>query len=198
MNDKDLQLICELQEDPRKQNTVLAERLGMSEASVRRHIADLVASKAVIPTVITNPSKLGYRIRAFISLEVEVAHIDAVAKKLAKYAELPYVVVCAGSKDILAYGVFTSNDHLSKFVSTELGAIEGIINIETILELKCLKFTYGRLQPGMRLQSSRSTGEDGSTGFSASNRAAKELPKVKQKTRKGAGSKRGHGTSSDQ
>jgi len=192
MNDKDLQIIYELQEDPRKQNTVLAESLGMSEASVRRHIADLTASKAVIPTVVTNPSKLGYKTRAFISLEVEVAHIDAVAKKLAKHAELPYVVVCAGSKDILAYGVFMSNDHLSKFVSTELGAIEGIINIETILELRRLKFTYGRLQPGIL------TGEDGSTGFSANNRAAKRLPKVKQKTRKGAGSKRGHGTSPNQ
>ena len=165
MNEKDLQLIRELQDDPRKQNTVLAEKLGMSEASVRRHIAELVSSKAFIPTVITDPSQLGYRIRAYISLEVEVAHIDAVAKTLARYAELPYVVLCAGSKDILVYGVFTSNDHLSRFVSTELGAIEGIINIETILELKCLKFTYGRLQPKMRLETGKPTGGDGSARF---------------------------------
>ena len=196
MNEKDFQLIRELQKDPRRQNTELAAKLGMSEASVRRHIADLITSKAVIPTVITNPSKLGYRIRAFISLVVEVVHIDSVAKKLAKYPELPYVVVCAGFKDILAYGVFTSNDHLSKFVSTELGSIEGIINIETIVELKCLKFTYGRLQPGMPLNTSKSMDEDGSTGFSVDNRVTKKFPKVKQKTRKGSGGKRGYSTPS--
>jgi Lrp/AsnC family transcriptional regulator, regulator for asnA, asnC and gidA len=151
MNEKDIQLIYELQEDPRRPNTELAAKLGISEASVRRHIADLITSKAILPTVITSPSKLGYKIRAFISLEVDVAHINAVAKQLTKYTELPYVVVCAGSRDILAYATFTSNDHLSQFVSTELGNIEGIISIETIVELKCLKTTHGRLQRGVKL-----------------------------------------------
>jgi len=148
MNDKDLQLIYELQEDPRRQNIVLAEKLGMSEASIRRRITELVASKTIIPTAIINPSRLGYKIRAFISLEVEVAYIEDVAKKLVGYPELPYIVVCAGFKDIFAYGLFTSNEHLSTFVSEELGNIDGIANIETMVELKCLKFSHGRLQRG--------------------------------------------------
>jgi Lrp/AsnC family transcriptional regulator for asnA, asnC and gidA len=48
--------------------------------------------------------------------------------------------------DISIYGLFKSNVQLAEFISTELVSIDGIVNIESMIELKCLKLTYGRLQ----------------------------------------------------
>lgn len=167
MNELDLKIIYELQKDPRKLNTDLAHELGISEASVRRRIAALIKSRTLFPTAIPNTTRLGYKTRAFIGLQVELSKVDDVVDRLVSYKELQSVAVCSGSLDISTYGLFRSNVHLAEFISTELVGIEGIVGIESMIELKCLKLTYGRL-PEREPQEGRSLAEQSAAGKSRS------------------------------
>jgi DNA-binding Lrp family transcriptional regulator len=147
MDDIDYRLVLELQNDPRKQNTELAQLLGVSEATVRRHIKDLVESGTITLTALPNLTKVGYKTRAFIGLQVEVSKVEGVAERLARYPEVHYLGFCAGAIDIFIWGLFSSTEHLSRFITTELGQIPGIMRMETMVQLRAVKATLGRLHP---------------------------------------------------
>ena len=192
MNELDYLIIYELQKNPRKRNTELAKQFGVSEASIRRHIANLVSSGTLMMTAIPNTSHLGYGIRAFIGLQVEVSRIKTVAERLVLFPELHYVGLCSGTTDILALGLFPSNGKLSKFIRTVLGEIPGILRIDTVVELDNLKFTFGRLQSGILTPFGRLAEENGSARLSNNYGTSERLKKAKQKTGKNTRRQRSH------
>ena len=147
MDEIDYKLVFELQKEPRKQNTELAQLLGVSEATVRRHIRDLVESGTLKLTALPNLTKVGYRTRAFIGLQVEVSKVEAVAERIAQYPEVHFLIFCAGNVDIFIWALFSSTEHLSRFITTELGQIPGIMRMETMVQLRAVKSTLGRLHP---------------------------------------------------
>lgn len=146
MDDIDRNIIIELQKDPRKQNTELAQVCRVSEATVRRHIDDLVSSGTLLLTAIPNAARLGYPIMAFHGFRVQISRVASVAERLCEFPELHYVSICAGRIDVLTWGDFSSNDHLSDFMSNKLGSIPGIIGTETLVQLRQVKRTHGRLE----------------------------------------------------
>jgi DNA-binding Lrp family transcriptional regulator len=147
MDEIDYKLIFELQKDPRKQNTELAQLLSVSEATVRRHIRDLVESGTLKLTALPNLTKVGYKTRAFIGLQIEVSKVEAVAERIARYPEVHFLIFCAGHVDIFIWALFSSTEHLSRFITTELGQIPGIMHMETMVQLRAVKSTLGRLHP---------------------------------------------------
>jgi Lrp/AsnC family transcriptional regulator for asnA, asnC and gidA len=68
--------------------------------------------------------------------------LEPVADKLAALDEVDYVVVTAGSYDILAEVVCESDDHLLELISGRIRAIEGITATETFMYLQLRKQTY--------------------------------------------------------
>ena len=161
----DYLIIFELQKNPRKTNVDLAKQFGVSVANIRRHIAHLVSSETLKITAVPNTSQLGYYTIAFIGLQVEVARITTVAEELKRYHNLHYIGGCSGSVDILIYGFFSSNQELSKFVSTELGGVSGILKIDTLIILESFKVDLG-LQPGMLTPFGKLVEENGSVRLS--------------------------------
>jgi DNA-binding Lrp family transcriptional regulator len=163
----DYLIIYELQKNPRKTNVELSQQFGVSAANIRRHIKYLVSSGTLKITAIPNASQLGYYTMAYIGLQIEANRITTVAEELKQYPNLHYIGICSGSIDILIFGYFNSNQELSRFVSTELGDISGILKIDTLIVMESFKVNLG-LQPGMLTPFGKLVEENGSVRFSDS------------------------------
>src|SRR5580692_7461693 len=94
-------IIEALQRDGRQPYGAIAEAVGLSEAAVRRRVQRLRESGIMQIVAVTDPLQLGFTRQAMIGISVE-GDVRRVADKLSALAEVDYVVMCAGSFDILA------------------------------------------------------------------------------------------------
>ena len=65
-----------------------------------------------------------------------------VADKLSALAEVDYVVMCAGSFDLLAEVVCEDDERLLQVLNDSVRSIPGVRGTETFLYLKLAKQTY--------------------------------------------------------
>jgi Lrp/AsnC family transcriptional regulator for asnA, asnC and gidA len=68
--------------------------------------------------------------------------LEPIAKSLATMAEVDYVIVTAGSFDLMVEVVCESDDHLLDLLSKRIRAIDGIRATESFVYLKLHKQTY--------------------------------------------------------
>ncbi|HXY74343.1 MAG TPA: Lrp/AsnC family transcriptional regulator [Dehalococcoidales bacterium] len=145
IDELDTKLIVELQRDSRQSNRRLATFLGINEATVRRRIQYLVSSGTIILTAVPDLSMLGYPLRVHFIISVEHSRIDDVGRNLRKIPSLRFIATCVGTADFVARGNFESLDSLVDVTAREIGKIEGINQIDSLIESKRLKFTYHRI-----------------------------------------------------
>lgn len=143
LDETDYRLILEIQDSPRRSYRGLAERLGVSESTVRRRLNTLIRSKVVSIAAVPDPFKLGYQVVAFIGLHVHPSNIDAIGKRLVALPNIHYVSLCSGDVDFMIWGYFANTGKLADFIANELGQIPGIIKTETMMQLRFLKRSLG-------------------------------------------------------
>src|SRR5205807_10067815 len=98
----DQRIIEALQLDGRRPFTKLAAELGISEASVRQRVSNLINTQVMQIAAVTNPMKLGYSMAGMIGMRVSGNRLLAVAEEISTFDEVIYLIVCAGSFDLLA------------------------------------------------------------------------------------------------
>ena len=141
VDDVGKQLIEELQRDGRRSYAALAKTVGLSEAAVRQRVQRMVDSGVMQVVAVTDPLQVGFRRQAMIGLRVE-GDLVKVADQLAEIDEVDYVVVTAGSFDILLELVCEDDDHLLRILSERIRALPGVRDTETFVYLKLAKQTY--------------------------------------------------------
>jgi len=142
VSELDKRIIEHLQQDGRRPFTQIASELGVSEAAVRARTNRLI-EKGILQVVgVTDPLKLGFQQWAMIGVRVEAAHLIEVAEQIAEFPETDYVVVTAGSFDILVEAVAEDNDALLQFLSERLRKIPGVRETETFVYLRLMKQSY--------------------------------------------------------
>ncbi len=134
-------LIEELQQDGRRSYAALAKTVGLSEAAVRQRVQRLVDSGLMQIVAVTDPLQVGFHRQAMIGLRVE-GDLVRVADELAKIDEVDYVVITAGSFDILLELVCEDDDHLLRVLSERIRVLPGVRDTETFVYLKLAKQTY--------------------------------------------------------
>jgi Lrp/AsnC family transcriptional regulator, regulator for asnA, asnC and gidA len=134
-------LIEELQQDGRRSYAALAKTVGLSEAAVRQRVQRMVDSGVMQVVAVTDPLQVGFRRQAMIGLRVD-GDLVRVAAELAEIGEVDYVVVTAGSFDILLELVCEDDDHLLRVLSERIRALPGVRDTETFVYLKLAKQTY--------------------------------------------------------
>lgn len=137
----DQRLIEALQLDGRRPFTKLAAELGISEASVRQRVANLVNTQVMQIVAVTNPLKMGYSLASMIGIRVSGEHMLAVAQEISAFDEVIYLIICAGSFDLLAEVVCRDNDHLLHFLTEKLYKVSGVQQAETYMYLRVVKDT---------------------------------------------------------
>jgi len=134
-------IIEALQRDGRQPYGAIAEAVGLSEAAVRRRVQRLRESGIMQIVAVTDPLQLGFTRQAMIGISVE-GDVRRVAEKLSAMVEVDYVVMCAGSFDILAEIVCEDDERLLHVLNDSVRSIPGVRSTETFLYLKLAKQTY--------------------------------------------------------
>jgi Lrp/AsnC family transcriptional regulator for asnA, asnC and gidA len=142
IDELDKRIIEHLQEDGRRPFTRIARDLGVSEAAVRARTNRLMGSGILQIVGVTDPLRIGFSQMAMIGIRCEASKLMHVAEHVAAFAEVDYVVVTAGSYDILVETVCEDNEALLHFLAERLRAIDGVRDTETFVYLRMLKQTY--------------------------------------------------------
>ena len=138
----DKRIIEHLQSDGRRPFTRIAADLGVSEAAVRARTNRLIDRGILQVVGVTDPLKLGFHQMAMIGIRCESSKLISVAEHLAAMPEVDYVVITAGSYDLLIETVCEDNEALLVFLAERLRTIDGVRDTETFVYLRLVKQTY--------------------------------------------------------
>ncbi len=141
LDDISKKLIEELQRDGRRSYADLAKAVGLSEAAVRQRVRRLLDDGSMQIVAVTDPATVGFSRQAMVGIKAE-GDLRDVARRLAELPELEYVVLCAGSFDILVELVCEDDEHLLELLDESIRAIEGVRETETFIYLRLVKQTY--------------------------------------------------------
>lgn len=134
-------IIEELQRDGRLAYGAIAKTVGLSEAAVRQRVQRLRETGVMEIVAVTDPLQLGFRRQAMIGVRAE-GDLRVVADQIAEIPEVEYVVICAGSFDLLVEVVCEDDDHLLELLNTSIRTVPGIRATEAFVYLKLAKQSY--------------------------------------------------------
>lgn len=137
----DKAIIAELQVDGRVSYAAIAKRIELSEAAVRQRVQKLLDDGVVQIVGVTDPTVMGFQRWAMIGIVVE-GDVRAVSDALVAVQAIDYVVLTAGSFDILVEVVAEDDEQLLSLLNDTIRAIPGVRSTETFVYLRLAKQTY--------------------------------------------------------
>ncbi|WP_049564845.1 Lrp/AsnC family transcriptional regulator [Nonomuraea sp. SBT364] len=140
LDDLAKQIIEQLQADGRKPYAAIGKAVGLSEAAVRQRVQRLQEAGVMQIVAVTDPLTLGFPRQAMIGVTCE-GDLEAVADELSAIAEIDYVVLTAGSFDVIVEVVCEGDSHLLEILS-KIRAIPAVRATESFVYLKLRKQTY--------------------------------------------------------
>jgi Lrp/AsnC family transcriptional regulator for asnA, asnC and gidA len=141
LDDVSKAIIEQLQQDGRRSYAAIGKVVGLSEAAVRQRVQRLIDGGVMQVVAVTDPLELGFARQAMVGVRVSGA-LEPVAEKIAEIDEVDYVVITAGSFDLLVEVVAESDAHLLEIISTDIRGIDGVVGTETFMYLQLCKQTY--------------------------------------------------------
>jgi len=140
LDDISKRIIEQLQVDGRQSYAAIGKAVGLSEAAVRQRVQRLQEAGVMQIVAVTDPLTLGFRRQAMIGLKCD-GDLEKVADDLANMEEIDYVVITAGSFDLLLEVVCEDDDHLLEILG-RVRAVPSVTSTETLVYLKLRKQTY--------------------------------------------------------
>ena len=141
LDDVSKAIIEQLQQDGRRSYAAIGKVVGLSEAAVRQRVQRLLDAGVMQVVAVTDPLELGFARQAMIGIRAR-GGLEPIADAVAALDEVDYVVVTAGSYDLLVEVVCESDDHLLQLISGKIRTIENVVATETFMYLKLRKQTY--------------------------------------------------------
>ena len=141
LDDVSKSIIEQLQQDGRRSYASIGKAVGLSEAAVRQRVQRLSDAGIMQIVAVTDPLQLGFGRQAMVGIHVE-GSVQPVADALAAMEEVIYVVMTAGTYDVLCEVVSTGDEELLDLVSGRIRAVPGVRTTETFVYLKLAKQTY--------------------------------------------------------
>lgn len=134
-------IIEQLQIDGRRSYAEIGKAVGLSEAAVRQRVQKLTDTGVMQIVAVTDPMRLGFHRQAMLGIRVS-GDTRVVADRLAELSEVSYVVLSAGSFDILAEVVCEDDDALIELLNEKVRKIEDVSGTETLVYLQLNKQKY--------------------------------------------------------
>ncbi|CPR09826.1 AsnC family transcriptional regulator [Mycobacterium bohemicum DSM 44277] len=147
---EDRPILEALAEDGRTPQAKLAARTGWSVARVGRRLAALEACGALLYDVDVLPERLGHQLSCMLWLTVAPRDIERVGERIAAHHEIAFAGATSGSKNLMAIAICRDADDLYRYLSEQLGQIDGILGYEVNVRTQRLKqhgslVAHGRL-----------------------------------------------------
>lgn len=133
VTETDRAIIRLLQENARMSYAELSRATGIPESTVRRRMDRLQQRGVIEFTMLAEPARLGYDVRAMIGLRVELRLLDQIGAALREMQEVTFAAFLTGNFDVMIQVVVRSQDDLVDFLTRRLAPIEGIRSSETFL-----------------------------------------------------------------
>ena len=143
LDDVSKAIIEQLQADGRRSYADIGKAVGLSEAAVRQRVQRLTESGVMQIVAVTDPMHLGFTRQAMIGIRAG-GDTRELAERLAEIPELDYVVLTAGSFDLLAEVVCENDEELITLLNTKIRSLDGVSATETFVYLKLQKQFYNR------------------------------------------------------
>jgi Lrp/AsnC family transcriptional regulator for asnA, asnC and gidA len=134
-------IVEELQADGRRTYGSIAEAVGLSEAAVRQRVQKLRDAGVIQIVAVTDPLQVGFASQAMVGIRTE-GDARVVAERLAAVDDIDYVVMCAGSFDILVELVCENDDAVVDLLNGVIREIPGVRDTEVFMYLKLAKQSY--------------------------------------------------------
>ncbi|MDI3420820.1 MULTISPECIES: Lrp/AsnC family transcriptional regulator [Streptomyces] len=136
-----LAIIEQLQEDGRRPYAAIGKAVGLSEAAVRQRVQKLLDQGVMQIVAVTDPLTVGFRRQAMVGINVE-GDTDPVAEALSAMPEVEYIVITAGSFDLMVEVVCEDDDQLLDVIQKRIRTLPGVRSTESFVYLKLKKQTY--------------------------------------------------------
>jgi Lrp/AsnC family transcriptional regulator for asnA, asnC and gidA len=147
LDETDQEIVRQLQQDGRRSYREMARSLDVSEGTVRWRVKRLQDTGALRIAAIADPFRLGYTVLASMFLRVSPAELERVIETLVGWQEVVYVSSCTGRVDVYIQVVCRSHEDLWELVAQRIPAVGGVLETETLMELKVHKLQY--VYPGL-------------------------------------------------
>jgi Lrp/AsnC family transcriptional regulator for asnA, asnC and gidA len=134
-------IIEQLQKDGRMPYASIGKAVGLSEAAVRQRVQRLLEQGVMQIVAVTDPLQLGFARQAMIGIHAE-GDLEPIVAKLEQMPEVEYIVMTAGSFDIMLEVVCESDDHLLDLISKRIRCVDGVRATESFVYLRLHKQTY--------------------------------------------------------
>ena len=138
----DEHLISLLEKDARQSSRKLAGKLGVSAATVRRRMDELVRTEVLHIVGVADHCKLGPCLITVLALDIEENKIELATETLVSRPEVKYVFFTTGRFDVIAIARFDSPEGLTHFLRKQVASIDGLRNSETFICLHMRKRPY--------------------------------------------------------
>lgn len=140
MDEKDARILEMLEEDGRRPFTEIADRLHVSESSVRKRVLTLQREGVIKRfTVKVDAAKSGFSTVAIVGVDADPTRLLQVAQQLCNFKEIKCVATSTGDHMVMLEIWARSGRELTKLISERIGTIEGVKRICPALILEKLK-----------------------------------------------------------
>lgn len=142
----DQKIIKYLQKNGREAFAKIGDEIGVPASTVRDRTNRLIESGILRIVGVLNPLKAKQQVMANIAVKLSSGNHRTVADELAKLDEVSYLVICAGSFDLMVEVICRDNAHLLD-VTSKLQNISGVLSTETFIYYAIVKeiFDLGTL-----------------------------------------------------
>ena len=137
--DIDYKIFRLLQKNGRIPNTEIAKILGISEATVRKRLQNLIQDERIQVIAVVNPFKLKSGIMGNLRVQANKKQLESVGNELSHLDELWYIAQLVGTADFDAEYYVGTQAEFGRLMD-KLNKIEGIETFETSLLLRYVKY----------------------------------------------------------
>lgn len=140
IDEVDKKILKLLQEDARLPFLEMAQKLKLSESTIRKRVQAL-KERGVIKrfTIEIDPAKIGLNTVAIVGIDVDPSKLLEVAQKLCELKEIRCVATSTGDHMIMTEIWTKDGRELTKLISEKIGPIEGVKKICPAIILEKLK-----------------------------------------------------------
>lgn len=146
LDDVSRAIVEQLQTDGRKSYSEIGRAVDLSEAAVRQRVQKLIESGVMQIVAVTDPIQMGFNRQAMIGIRT-TGDARVIADALSAIGAVEYVVLTAGSFDIMAEVVCNDDSDLLDLLNGTIRTIPGVVDTEvfTYLQLKKQQYNWGTL-----------------------------------------------------
>ncbi|PPL19343.1 MULTISPECIES: Lrp/AsnC family transcriptional regulator [Microterricola] len=134
-------IIEQLQVDGRRSYAEIGKAVGLSEAAVRQRVQKLTDAGAMQVVAVTDPMQLGFFRQAMIGIRAS-GDTRVLADAISALSSVDYVVLTAGSFDLLVEVVCEDDEELLTLLNTQIRNLDGVMSTETFVYLRLHKQLY--------------------------------------------------------